>query len=198
MIVIKPSINDIKAYQRGQLPKNAIKLDTPPSIDELTKQASPIAAILCAFLCMTMFIKTIVSHTMVVSILAVISGFIAGFVLLIVHEWLHAIVYPKAAKVTIGKLKGKMMFVALASHPLTRRRFILMSLLPFILGLVPLIIFVITPAEQQVLNGIMFGMAGMGIVSPYLDVYNVITVLKQAHKKDKIMFYEDDIYKIPS
>ena len=42
----------------------------------------------------------------------------------------------------------------------------------------------------------MFGMACMGIVSPFPDVYNVILVLKQTKNTDKIMFYGDDVYRI--
>lgn len=42
----------------------------------------------------------------------------------------------------------------------------------------------------------MFGMAGVGMVSPFPDVYNVIVVLKNANKKDAIMFYKDDMYKV--
>ena len=196
MITIKPIITDIKEYQRGELPENAIKLNTPRSIDEMTKKAFPIAIVLCALLFIAMLIKTISNHTRVVSFPAIVVGFLAGFVLLAVHEWLHAVVYPKDAKVTIGKVKGKLLFVALASYPMTRVRFIIMSLLPFVLGILPLAIFIISPAENKVLNGLMFGMAGMGMVSPYVDVYNVITVLKQSRKTDKIMFFEDDLYRI--
>ncbi len=36
----------------------------------------------------------------------------------------------------------------------------------------------------------------MGMVSPYADVYNVISVLRHTKKNDKVMFYEDDLYRI--
>ena len=45
--------------------------------------------------------------------------------------------YPRNALVTIGKITGKISFVALASYPLKRRRFIVMCLLPFVLGIIP-------------------------------------------------------------
>lgn len=89
-----------------------------------------------------------------------------------------------------------MTFVALASYPLKRFRFIVMCLLPFVLGLLPLIFFIFSPAEYRIFNGIMFGMACMGMVSPFPDVYNVILVLRKAKKNDAIMFYQDDMYKI--
>ena len=100
------------------------------------------------------------------------------------------------ADVTIGRIKGKTTFVALASYPLKRNRFILMCLLPFVLGLVPFILFVISPAEFRVFNGLNFGMACMGMVSPFPDVFNVLAVLRNFEKSDSIMFYKNDMYKI--
>ena len=196
MITFKPFIEDIKEYQRGNLPENALRLDTPHSIAETLKKAAPIEAVLCVVLFVAMFIKSIVNHDLVIHPIAVAFGFIIGFLLLTIHELLHAVVYPKAANVTVGKLKGKLVFVALASFPMSRQRFILMSLLPFVLGIIPLLAFVISPAEYKIFNGLMFGMAAMGMVSPSADVYNVIIVSRQAKKTDKIMFFEDDLYKI--
>lgn len=196
MIKIKMAIEDINEYQIGILPKNAVKIETPQGIDETMKKAAPIAAMLCILMFATMLCKTIINKTVVVSPIFIFIGFCLGFVLLVVHEWLHGIVYPKDASVTIGKIKGKLSFVALASYPLIRRRFIVMCLLPFILGIVPLLIFIGSPAGCRELNGLMFGMACMGIVSPFPDVYNVIVVLKNANKNDAIMFYKDDMYKV--
>ena len=196
MIKLMRTIDDIEKYQTGFLPENAVKIETPKSIDDMMKKASPIAVVLCLLLSITMFCKTIICKTVVVSPVFIPVGFAIGFGLLFVHEWLHGIVYPKEAEVTIGKIKGKITFVALASYPLKRQRFIMMGLLPFILGIVPLLVFVFSPTEFRILNGLMFGMACMGMVSPFPDVYNVITVLREADKNDAIMFYKDDIYKV--
>ena len=58
------------------------------------------------------------------------------------------------------------------------------------------ILFLISPAEFRVFNGLNFGMACMGMVSPFPDVYNVFTVLRRSEKNDSIMFYKNDMYKI--
>lgn len=50
MIKIVWSIKDINKYQTGNLPDNAIKIETPKSVDELMKKALPIAVILCVLL----------------------------------------------------------------------------------------------------------------------------------------------------
>lgn len=196
LIKYNMSIDDINTYQTGKLPDKAIKMDSPCSVEEMMKKSSPIAVVLCIFLFVVMFTKTIMSKTVVVSPLFVILGFIIGFLLLIVHEWLHAIVYPREAEITIGKLKGKITFVALASYPMKRSRFICMCLLPFVLGIIPLFIFLFTPASCKIVNSVMFGMSCMGMISPFPDVFNVFLVLKQTNKNDFIMFFQDDLYKI--
>ena len=196
MIKIVWSINDINKYQTGNLLDGAVKIETPQSVGELMKKAVPIAVILCVILFIAMLCKTIICKTVVISPIFILVGFAFGFLLLIIHEWLHGIVYPKEADVTIGRIKGKATFVALASYPLKRRRFIVMCLLPFVLGIIPLLIFIVSLAEYRELNGLMFGMSCMGMVSPFPDVYNVFIVLKNANKKDAIMFYKNDMYKV--
>lgn len=55
MIIVKPVIDDIKEFQRGELPQNAVQMNTPRSMDELLKKAFPIAAALSAVLFVVMF-----------------------------------------------------------------------------------------------------------------------------------------------
>ena len=190
-------IDDKSKYEYGELPATAQKLVTPGTMEETMKRSMPIAVFLCVVVILTMFIKTFISKSVVIFPPMVLVGVILGYMLLIVHEWLHAIAYPRKANVTIGKLKGKPIFVAIVSFPLKRNRFIVMSLLPFLLGIIPLILFILLPSQETVFSGVMFGMACMGMVSPYPDIYNVILVLKQSKKEDKIMFCGDEVYRIP-
>ena len=196
MIKFVKTIDNISEYQCGELPTTAEKLDAPATTEDMMKKSIPIAIALCLIMFLTMFIKIFMSKSRAIFPPMVLGGCFLGFLLIIVHEWLHAIVYPKEANVTIGKLKGKMVFVALASYPLKRIRFIFMCLLPFLLGIIPLVLFIVSSPQETVFNGLMFGMACMGMVSPYPDVYNVILVLKQTKSTDKIMFYGDDVYRI--
>ena len=71
-----------------------------------------------------------------------------------------------------------------------------MCLLPFVLGLVPFILFVISPAEFRVFNGLNFVLFFFVLVSPFPDVFNVLAVLRNSEKSDSIMFYKNDMYKI--
>ena len=197
MIVLKKRIESIAEYQQGDLPENAEKLKTPPSTEEMMKKSIPIMAVLCFVMAASVVAKNIVSHCMTVFLPTVLAGCLIGLGLCVVHEWLHGIVYPREAEVTIGKLKGQVVFVALASYPMKRGRFVIMSLLPYILGVIPWVLFIVLPADNTVLGGLMFGMACVGMVSPAPDVLNVILVMRQVKRGERVMFYGEDMYKIP-
>jgi len=78
-------------------------------------------------------------------------GFLIGFLLIPVHEFLHAICYPKEAVVYIGVCLKKAAAYAVSFHPISKCRYIVMSLVPMILGVIPLIIFIICPLYQKAL-----------------------------------------------
>lgn len=196
MIVLKKCIENINDYQCGNLQPNAEKLNAPTSPEDMMKKSAPIMAVLCFIMAASIFTKNFINHGMVVFLPTVLGGCLIGVALAIVHEWLHGIVYPREAEVTIGKLKGQMIFVALASYPMKRIRFVIMCLLPFILGIIPFALFIFSPADNRIFNGLMFGMACVGMISPSPDVLNVILVMKQVKKGEKVMFYGDDVYKI--
>ena len=198
MIRFQMEIDSISDYQRGNLPAGAIRLNTPTTADTM-KKSVPIMVIICVLMNIAVFYRFISCKEFSLSLLSltgIAAGCAVGFALLIVHELLHAIVYPKDAEVTVGKRKGRLLFTALASYPLSRPRFFVMCLLPFLLGILPLMLFLCGAPSHDFLNFFWFGMACIGMVSPSVDVYNVLTVRKQSKLTDRIMFYEEDIYRI--
>ncbi|MCR5539496.1 MAG: DUF3267 domain-containing protein [Ruminococcus sp.] len=187
---------DIAKYQSAPLPENAIKTDLPNSMGEMMMKAAPIAV--CSFMiCMvSMVAKCSAAKMNVISLPWTIVGLLITPLYLILHEFLHAIAYPKKAIVSIGILK-QFAAVALAFYPLKRWRFTVMSLLPYILGLVPLILFQLCSAENEALNSILFILSMMGMISPYPDAYNVFYMFRKIPAGSKILFCGDDTYYIP-
>lgn len=185
----------IKEYQRGNLDSKAIKIKMPKSMNELMIKGSPFLIPAFIIMFISMNIKTVMNQQNIVNRPFIFVGAIIGFILLLVHEYLHSIVYPKEANSYIGIAKP-ITFVSLTSYPLSKRRFIVMSLLPYLLGIIPLVLFWLCPANLPKLNGIFFGMACMGMASPYPDAYTVYQIIKQVPKNKKIQNYEDDIYYI--
>lgn len=66
MIRFKSPIENISEYQSGPLPKNAIRIETPSTIEELMKKATPIAVILCVSLFAAMLVKNLYCREMVI------------------------------------------------------------------------------------------------------------------------------------
>lgn len=186
--------NELSEYQRGELPENAKKLKMPKTINDMMIQATPFLIFPLVILFLSMYFKTRINRQVVINPIFIFVGLMIGFVALLLHEYLHAIVYPKEAKVYIGIYPKAFAAVALSSYPLKRNRFIVMSLLPTILGLLPILLFLFTPADMKELNGSLFGFSVMGLVSPYGDFYNVYQVIRQTPKNCKIQFLEDDTY----
>ena len=187
--------NEIEKYQKGELDSNAIKMKMPETMNKMMIKAFPfvIPSLIIVFL--AMYLKGHINNHIVVYKPYMFIGLIIGFFLSIIHELLHAIVYPQGVNTYIGIVKP-VTFVALASYPLKKKRFIVMCLLPYILGVVPLIIFFLSPANNLLLNSIIYGIAFVGMVSPYPDAYNVYQVIRQVPKGKKVQFYGDDTYYI--
>ena len=188
--------NDIGKYQGYRLPENAVKTDMPKTMGEMLLKASPFAVPAFIVCMISMVVKCALAHTNVISLVWVIVGLGISAAYIMLHELLHALVYPKDATVSIGILK-QFAAVALASYPLSRVRFAVMSLLPYILGLIPLIAFQLISPDNRALTSILFVLALMGSISPYPDAYNVYYMIKHIPKGSKVLFCGDDTYYIP-
>lgn len=186
--------DDINTYQTAELHKNSVEIKMPDSMTSMQLRAIPYLIPSLVILFLSMLLKSMSSGSRPINILSVFIGLVFGFALLLLHEWLHAIVYPSNANVYIGFMPKQFVAVALASYPLSRKRFCLMCLLPYILGIVPIILFCCFPSDWLIANGLLFGMAAVGLASPYPDAYNVFMVLKNAPSGSKIQFYQDKLF----
>lgn len=187
--------NEIEKYQKGELDSNAIKMKMPETMNKMMIKAFPFVIPSLIIMFLAMYLKGHINNHIVVYKPYMFIGLIIGFFLSIIHELLHAVVYPQGVNIYIGIVKP-VTFVALASYPLKKGRFIVMCLLPYILGIVPLIIFLLSPANNLLLNSIIYGIAFVGMASPYPDAYNVYQVIRQVPKGKKVQFYGDDTYYI--
>ena len=179
--------DEIIKYQKYNIKERMISISSDN--DNIQIKAIPICIFFSMLCFLFLFLKVFNSSIGINPFVAVIGSFL-GFMLLIVHEVLHGIVYPKDVNVYIGFVPP-ISFVALASYPMSKKRFILMCLLPFVLGLIPLLIFIMS--NNSILCSLCIGMMFMGMISPYPDVYNVIQVIKKVPKDKKVLFYEDSL-----
>ena len=193
-IIWKGIIKSEDDFPTAKIPKNAIKIETEEDIKKMQLKALPfiIPSILICFICM--FVKTFIANQQVIHIGFLLIGVLVGLLLLIVHEFLHAIAFPKNATVYIGIMPKSFAAVALSASPVKRNRLIWISILPIILGIIPLILFCIAPIHLKVFNGLMFGIAIMGMTSVYPDIYNIYHILKVVPRHASIQNNKNEMY----
>ena len=179
--------NQINKYQKYNTSEKMVLIVGDK--DNIQIKAIPICIVFILLCILCLFLKVFYSSIIINPVIAII-GFFIGFMLLMVHEVLHGIVYPKNVSVSIGFMPP-ITFVALASYPMSKKRFILMCLLPFVLGVIPLLILIIF--NNSIICSLCIGLMFFGMISPYPDVYNVIQVIKKVPKNKKVLFYEDSL-----
>ena len=87
-------------------------------------------------ICMlAVFLKAFTSKETPISPIYLVPAFLIGFMIALpIHEFAHAVCYPKEATVWVGLCVRKMQAWAISYYPLTKGRFICMSLAPALLG----------------------------------------------------------------
>lgn len=187
-------IDDPEKYQKGKLSPKAKKMKQPARSGKHLFTVLLFVIIPCAILLSSATLKILITNQFTFSPLHFLLGFVLGYAATFLHELLHAIVYPQDATVYIGIPPKARSAVALASYPLKKSKFIVMSLLPAIIGLLPLIIFSFLPSALGAVNSFLFAFAAVGLVTPYADYYIAYRVLSQTPKNCKIQYYGEDLY----
>lgn len=140
-IIWKGIIKSEDDFPASHIPENAKKLRVEEDMKKMQIKALPfmIPSFLICFICM--FMKTFIAKERVINMGFLFIGVAVGFLMIMVHELLHAVAYPKRATVYIGIMPKSFTAVALSASPVKRNRFIFLSILPIILGLIPLAVF---------------------------------------------------------
>lgn len=193
-IIWKGIIKDEEEFPAAEIPRGACKLDGEEDMKKMQIKALPfmLPSMFVCLLCM--FAKTFAAGERVVDLRFVFVGVGLGIGLMIVHELLHAVGFPREAVVYIGVVPKSLTAVALSPSPVKRNRFIFLSLLPLVLGIVPLAVFCLSAGGLKELNGCMFGMAVMGMVSVYPDIYNVYHILRRVPADATIQNNKNETY----
>lgn len=173
------------------LPKDSKRLNIPDRFMIKSMLFAIPFAIMCFF---AMIWKTYIHSYFPFNKFIIPLGIILGFLCTFIHEYLHALPYPKEGTAYIGFIPKNLVFYMKCAAPLKRNRFIFMSLLPAILGIVPFAIFLVSPVRWTALNTIMWIMAVMGLISPAPDYMNAYYVLKDVPADASIQDGENGLY----
>ena len=165
-------------FPEKPLPENAVKLERKSGIF-IGSLLYGIIPFLCCL--MIIYIKWNWMGTRTVYPFLVPVGIIIGFLLMPIHELLHAVCYRKGQTVYIGISLEKIAAFAVCHEKISRRRFIVMSLMPMLLGIIPLAVFLIAPSSP-IISAICIPAGIMGMLSPMPDYMDVHMVHKQVPK----------------
>lgn len=98
-----------------------------------------------------------------------------GLIMILPHELLHGIAFPKDAEVQIWFSIKNMMAFCVSTYPTSKRRFVFLCLLPnVVFGLLPLIFWVVVPFAK---TDILFSFSAFSLlagVGDYLNVHNAL------------------------
>lgn len=180
------------SHQSPPVPQNAVKIRDAEGFIGKALPFGIAPMVLCMF---AVFLKAFINKEPPISPIFLIPAFLLGFIVALpLHEFAHAVCYPKEATVWVGLCVRKMQAYAISYYPLTKGRFIGMSLAPAVLGIIPLIGVIFIPITMKPLLTICIVSAFMGLISSAPDYMDVISVLRKAPKCAVICDSQDGLY----
>ena len=169
---------DFNKLPVGDLPEHAVKFVEPDNKEELEKAVLPFMLPPIILIGLALLIRFLVYGGLNLNIsldmwrvLLICIALI--FAAMIIHELLHAICFPKDSEVHI--YINLSFFFVHSTAPVSKRRFIFMSLLPnIILGFLPLIIWIFVPLPIAISTTVLIFSAIMLICGcgDYMNAYN--------------------------
>lgn len=180
------------SHRSPPAPQNAIKIRER---DGFIKKAIPFGILPMVICMVAVVMKAYLNKEPPVSPLYLIPAIAVGFIIALpLHEVAHAVCYPKEATVWVGLCIRKMAAYAISYYPLTKSRFIVMSIAPAVLGIIPLIGFFFIPITMKPLLTICMVSAFMGLISPAPDYMDIASVLRKAPPHTLICDFHDGLY----
>ncbi len=181
-----------KKFIDKPLTENAKKISRP---DDIVKASTPYM-ILPGVLCfIAVLVKSRIAGEFIFNLWFAPLAFAIGFIVAMpLHELLHAICYPRGATVYIGVCLKQLKAYAVSFYPITRTRFVGMSLVPMLPGLIALMVFLLCPITWKPVMTVCVVSAFMGLISPAPDYMDIAAVCRQAPRNAKIQASNEGLF----
>ncbi len=177
-------------FPEKPLPENAEKIERKANIFTASLLYGVVPFLICLLI---IYFKWAWLGTRTVYPALVPVGILIGLLLMPVHELLHAICYCEGQTVYIGISLEKIAAFAVCHERISKRRFIVMSLMPILLGIIPLTVFLIAPSSP-ILTAVCIPTGIIGVLSPMPDYMDVHMVCKQVPEGAYIQSQNDGLY----
>ncbi|MFP4660954.1 MAG: DUF3267 domain-containing protein [Halanaerobiales bacterium] len=181
-LVWKGKYKDESQLEKANLPEDAVKFREPDSPAKLNLISSIFIIPVIIFVVIMIYLKRMIGILDGFPEFINIIGLLLAYLMIIPHELIHAAMFPEKAEVSVWySLKNIMAFVH-STYPMSKKRFIWMSLLPSIVfGLIPLIIWLFIP-ESYGNSDIILSFAFFSLLLGVGDYLNVFNALRQMPK----------------
>ncbi|WP_186580340.1 DUF3267 domain-containing protein [Aquibacillus kalidii] len=159
----------------GNLPPDAVKFKEPDSMLQLNVVASLFVIPVFILIGLAIFLKSLLTDNIFEMGIFNFWGIILAFLMILPHEFLHAIVFPKNKEVELWFSPASLMAFVVSTAPISKARFIFLSLLPnLVFGVLPLLIWIFLPYDL-VITDLVFSFASFSLlfgIGDYLNVWN--------------------------
>lgn len=180
--------NDIPKFE---LPINAVKYREPDTMEELIKAVLPWHIPLILLIILGIFIRFLLYSQEsilpnLIELLPTIAGLFLILPLFFLHEFIHALCFPKGAKVYCYTRLAQGVLMVTSDEKLNKYRFIYISIMPLlVLGVLPFLIWVFYP-ESTYLTRTLMTFSPILILVSCGDLMNIYHTIKQVPNNAKV------------
>ena len=176
-LIWKGRMKNISQLDKGKLPQNAVRFIEPKTLSKFSLAAGLFIIPIIIVITFIIYLKIQIGFIEKWPPFLSGKGALLALVMIIPHELIHASVCPKNANVSFWYSWKHMVAFIHCTDPMSKKRFIILSLLPnLILGIIPLIIWFFL-SESNPLNGLLINYSTFIIIlgiGDYLNVYNAV------------------------
>ncbi len=166
----------IGKYDGNNLPKVEMEAGAK-SLPEVTARSAVILLPILFIFALCVYCKSVYLGGIAFSKVNWMIGILIGLPFFPVHELLHAICFPKGSEVFLFYTMHGL--GTTCTTPMTIKRFIFVNLFPsMILGIIPLIIFMVIPHTYAFLSTTLCVFSLLHIGGSYVDYLNILHLLK--------------------
>ena len=193
-IVWEVNEREAEAWKESSVPAEAVKVIQAESQAELLRQSYLLIVPLLAGFCLYLIIAKKRCHVEI-SRAGVATGAVTSFLLQPFHELLHGIAFPRGSTVYIGVIKENFSAYAVSSGCMNLAQCIVYYLMPaFILGIVPLLLFIACRPKRGMLCWALYGFAMIGLIQTAPDWFGLFPLLTQVPSDALIQMSGWDTY----
>lgn len=183
-LIYKGKFTTEDQLQKGTLPPNAVQFKEPDTPAAVNRAAFLVTLPVLVVIVVIVILSATWHNGIIVTFhySSAFLGILVSFLLAIPHELLHALWFGKGVDVELYIIPKKLMVFVTTTHPVSKKRFIWLSLCPnLIFGWLPFVIWAFMP-ERSAFSDFLLFFSGNSILMGAGDYINVFNALRQMPK----------------